>query len=95
MRNRNTHRGVPSVNTMAFVSDRHGAVLSHGETEMRTTKEVNHEVLTATLIVFLCLLLWPDNAALGGRHGGSRSEAPHNVCLSPTAKTGRYPSGFL
>jgi len=61
---------------------------------MRTRREVHHVTITAILFVFLLLLLWPDDAAVD-RHGGNRSEAPDNTCLSPKAKTGRYPSGFV
>lgn len=62
----------------------------------RTAKEVTHEKLTATLIVFFLLLLRPDNAAASGRHGGNRSEAPYMILHHrPCRKIGRYPSGFV
>jgi hypothetical protein len=44
-------------------------------------------------LVFLCLLLWPDDAAESARPG----ELPGVTikCHDPLAKCGRYPSGYV
>lgn len=49
--------------------------------------------ISAILFVWiLLLLLWPDDVAEAGWHGGNRTEAP--LRPSPRANIGRYPTGF-